>query len=237
MLHRQVKIGLIGGVGWVSTLEYYRRINMHFESRLGALRNPGIVLNSLPIEAVLRYQESGDSVAEGAVLAEAVRVLEGAGVHFGLICSNTTSRTLDALQEGTSVKFVDIVDAVIRTILRLDVSTVGLLGTRHVMEGGFYVKRLESSGIDVRVPDKADRDEVHRMIYEELCVNDIREESRLRLAGVIRRLGAEGCQAVVLGCTELPVLLSESVVDGVVLIDSVDSHLNALYEEIGPPLA
>jgi aspartate racemase len=230
---RNVKIGLIGGVSWVSTLEYYRRINMFFESRLGGLHNPGIVLCSLPFDSILEHQKSGDSVAEVAVLAEATRVLEGAGVQFGLICSNTTNKTFDALRRETNVNFLHIVDAVIRTIRSLGMSTVGLLGTKYVMEDSFYVKRLVGAGLDVRVPNKTDREEVHRVIYDELCVNNIRDESRARLNNIIRRLGAEGCEAVVLGCTELPVLLPERVRDGVVLIDSIESHLKALYEAIG----
>jgi aspartate racemase len=139
------------------------------------------------------------------------------------------------LRKETSVEFLDIVDAVARTIRSSEATTVGLLGTRYVMEGGTYSKRLERAGFDVRLPDKADRDEVHRVIYDELCVNDIRDESRSRLRDVIGRRGAEGCQAVVLGCTELPILLPEPVLDGVELIDSVDSHLSALYEAIGVP--
>jgi len=233
VLSREVKIGLIGGVSWVSTREYYRRINAHFESRLGRHHTPGIVLYSLPFDSILKHQDTGDMVSEAAVLADATKVLEGAGAQFGLICSNTTNRTLDMLRKQTSVEFLDIVDAVAHTIRSSGATTVGLLGTRYVMEGGTYSKRLERAGFDVRLPDKADRDEVHRVIYDELCVNDIRDESRSRIRDVIRRLGAEGCQAVVLGCTELPLLLPEPVLDGVALIGSVVSHRDALYEAIG----
>jgi len=233
VLDRHLKIGLIGGVSWVSTIEYYRRINTFFEGRLGGLRNPGIVLYSLPFDAILEHQKSGDSVSEAAVLAEATRVLEDAGVQFAMICSNTTNRTLDAVRAKTSVKFLDIVDAVISTIRSLDVSTVGLLGTKQVMEDSFYVKRLVGAGFDVRVPKEADREKVHRVIYDELCVNNIGDESRSHVRNVIRRLGEEGCEAVVLGCTELPLLLPERVQDGMVVIDSLESHLEALYEAIG----
>jgi aspartate racemase len=233
VLSREVKIGLIGGVSWVSTREYYRRLNAHFESRLGQHHTPGIVLYSLPFDSILEHQQSGDMASEASVLAEAAKVLKGAGVQFGLICSNTTNRTLDMLRKETSVQFLDIVDAVVSAIRSSGATTVGLLGTRYVTEGGTYVKRLERAGFDVRLPDKDDRDEVHRVIYDELCVNEIRDESRSRIRDMIGRLGAEGCQAVVLGCTELPTLLPEPVLDGVQLIDSVDSHLSALCEAIG----
>jgi aspartate racemase len=191
----------------------------------------------LPFQSILQYQESGDSNSEVAVLAEAARVLEDAGVRFGMICSNTTNKTFDTLQQLTSVRFLDIVDAVVDTLRKREVETVGLLGTKHVMERGFYTKRLESAGIEVRVPRKADQEEVHRVIYDELCTNEIRDISRSRLKDVIRRLGAEDCQAVVLGCTELPLLLTDSFVDGVQLISSVDCHLDALYEAVDAAVA
>lgn len=227
---RQVKIGLIGGVSWVSTTEYYRRINTFFERRLGGLHNPGIVVYSLPFESILQYQNNGDSNSEVAVLTEAARVLEYAGVRFGMICSNTTTRTLDALQQLTPVRFLNIVDAVIGALRHRKIETVGLLGTKHVMERGFYTKRLEDAGFEVRIPRKADREEVHRVIYDELCTNQIRDASRSRLNDVIRRFGAEECQAVVLGCTELPLLLTDDFVDGVPLISSLECHVEALYE-------
>lgn len=237
MLNPPVKIGLIGGVSWVSTREYYRRINTFFESRLGPYHTPDIVLCSLPFGSILEYQESGDLESEAAVLAEATSVLESAGVQFCLICSNTTSRTIDLLRRDTTVEFLDIVDAVNRAVQRSGASRIGLLGTRYVMEGGTYVKRLEAQGVEVRLPNKPDRDEVHRVIYEELCVNDIRDESRARLGDVIRRFGGDGCDSAVLGCTELPILLPEPSMDGVDLIDSLESHLEALYEAIGFPRA
>ena len=233
MLSHDARLGLIGGVSWVSTLEYYRRINTYFEDRLGRFHTPDIVLCSLPFDAVMEHQESGDLAAEGALLVEAARVMEGAGVEVGLICSNTTHRTFDALNRDTTVRFLDIVEAMIRTIRNTSVSTVGLLGTKYVMESGSYAKRLEDRGIAVRLPNEEDRDEVHRIIYEELCINDLRDESRSRLRDVVRRLGDEGCESAVLGCTELPLLLSEPEVDGVGLLDSVASHLDMLYELLG----
>lgn len=235
MLSRHVKIGLIGGVSWVSTREYYRRINTFFESRLGPHHTPGIVLYSLPFGLIVESQASDDRDAEAALLAEATRVLEGAGVQFGLICSNTTNRTLDILRRNTSVEFLDIVDAVNFAVRSSGATRIGLLGTKYVMEGGVYAKRLEAEGVEVRLPNKTDRDEVDRVIYEELCVNDIRDESRDRIGHVIRRLGEEGCDSVVLGCTELPILLPEATLHGVELIDSMESHLEALYAAIGVP--
>jgi aspartate racemase len=233
MLAPYIKIGLIGGVSWVSTLEYCRRINRFFECQWGQLRNPGIVTYSLPFDSILEFQNTGDFESEAAVLIEATRVLEAAGVRFGLICSNTTNKTLRALQNETSIEFLDIVDAVVGTIRTLGLRTVGVLGTKHVMEeGSFYLKRLVDAGFDVRVPGRVDREEVHRVIYEELCADDVREQSRDRLRDMIRGLGAEGCQGVVLGCTELPALLPERAVEGVVLVDSIESHLGALYEAV-----
>jgi aspartate racemase len=233
MLDRYVKIGLIGGVSWVSTLEYYRRINTFYERRWGRLHNPGIVIYSLPFQSILGHQDSGDSESEAAVLEEAARMLERAGVRFGLVCSNTTNKTLHALGGETSIEFLDIVDAVVGTLRRLGLSTVGVLGTNHVMqEDGFYVRRLVDAGFDVRVPGRVDREELHRVIYDELCGDDVREESRDRVRDMVRGLGAEGCQGVVLGCTELPGLLPDTTLEGVVLIDSVESHLGALYEAV-----
>jgi aspartate racemase len=233
MVDQQVKIGLIGGVSWVSTLEYYRRINTFFERQRGRLHNPGIVIYSLPFQSILEHQDNGDSESEAAVLTEAARVLERAGVRFGLICSNTTNRTLHALRDETSIEFLDIVDAVIGTIRGLGLSTVGVLGTNHVMqEDGFYVERLVEAGFDVRVPGRVDREELHRVIYDELCGGDVRERSRERVRDMVRDLGAQGCQGVVLGCTELPALIPDRTLDGVALIDSIESHLGALYEAV-----
>lgn len=201
-------LGLIGGMSWESTATYYRLLNEHAKAALGGLHSARLVLVSVDFAEVEALQACGDWDAAGALLARACRQLEAAGADAVVLCTNTMHKVAPAMQAATDLPFLHIGDATAAAIRAAGLDCVGLLGTRFTMEQDFYRARLEARGIRVLVPEADDRATVHRIIYDELCLGDIRPASRAAYLDIIGRLAAAGARGVVLGCTEIPLLVS-----------------------------
>jgi aspartate racemase len=201
-------IGLIGGMSWESTETYYRLINETVREKLGGLHSARIILYSVDFHDIERLQHAGDWAQAGALLAEAAQALQRAGADFLVLCTNTMHKVAAAIEAATDIPLLHIADATAETIKRAGHRRVGLLATRYTMEQDFYRDRLKQRhGIDVMIPDEPERGEVHRIIYEELCLGIVRPESRVHYRAVMGKLVALGAEAVVLGCTEISLLV------------------------------
>ena len=216
-------IGLLGGLSWESTALYYSIINREIGERRGGLRSANLRLHSFDFEQVVARQKAGAWRALAAMLGHAARGLEHAGAQCVLIGSNTMHRVADEVQAAVSIPLLHIADATAVAIRRAGVRRVALLGTRYTMEQRFYVDHLARGGIHCIVPDEADRIEVHRVIFDELCRGEVNPVSRQRLRLLVQRLTSRGAQGVVLGCTELPLILSPSDVE-MPLFDTTALH-------------
>lgn len=200
-------LGLIGGMSWESTAEYYRTLNQLTRERLGGLHSARLVLYSVDFADIERLQTEGRWAEAGAVLADAARSLEAAGAELLLICTNTMHRVADQVEAAVSVPLLHLADATAAAVRAAGLRRVGLLGTAFTMEQDFYRGRLEASGLTVLTPDADGRALVHRVIYQELCLGVVREESRSEYRRVIGELVAAGAEGVILGCTEIELLV------------------------------
>ena len=201
-------IGLIGGMSWESTVPYYRIINETVKERLGGLHSAKLVLYSVDFHEIERLQHAGDWTEAGRLLAQAACSLQAGGADFLVLCTNTMHKVADAIESAVDIPLFHIVDPTAEEIKRCGLTTVGLLGTRFTMEQEFYTGRLRDlHGIDVVVPNEVDREIVHRVIYDELCLGKSLEASRTEYCRIIQRLVARGAQGVILGCTEISMLV------------------------------
>ncbi|MFF0560216.1 aspartate/glutamate racemase family protein [Streptomyces sp. NPDC004266] len=201
-------IGLIGGMSWESTAEYYRLLNEFTRDRLGGLHSARCVLYSVDFAEIERLQVEGRWTEAGEILAEAARALEAAGADMVLICTNTMHKVAGQVEAAVAIPLLHLADATAEAVRASGVRRVGLLGTAFTMEQEFYRGRLEEGGLDVRIPDAEARAIVHRVIYEELCLGIVREESRAAYQKVITDLVAGGAEGVILGCTEIELLIA-----------------------------
>jgi aspartate racemase len=216
-------IGLIGGMSWESTVPYYRLINEAIKQRLGGLHSAKIVLYSVDFHEIEQLQRSGDWETAGRLLAEAARTLEAAGADFLLVCANTMHKVAPAIEAAVRIPLLHVVDATAADIRAAGFTRVGLLGTRFTMEGAFYTERLQQHGLQVLVPDEQDRQTVHRVVYEELCLGKIVDASREAYRRIMAGLVAQGAQAIILGCTEIAMLVGQG--DATVpLFDTTQIH-------------
>lgn len=217
-------IGLIGGMSWESTIPYYRQINETIKQRLGGLHSAKIVLYSVDFQEVEALQHAGQWEQAGLLLADVAQRLETAGAEGLVLCTNTMHRVASAIESATRVPLLHIADPTAEAIKRAGVSTVGLLGTRFTMEQDFYRARLEDKhGLTVLTPNTEDRDTVHRIIYDELCLGRIDADSRAAYIEIINRLVENGAEAVILGCTEISLLIEPQHVD-IPLFDTTQLH-------------
>lgn len=201
-------LGLIGGMSWESTLPYYRLINEAVRQQRGGLHSARLVLYSVDFHEIEVLQREGRWDEAGAMLAQAARALDAAGAELLVLCTNTMHKVASAIEAATPRPLLHIADPTAEAIRDAGLQRVGLLGTRFTMEQDFYRQRLEQRhGIDVLVPDAADREQVHRIIYDELCRGEVREASRVIYRAVIERLVERGAEAVILGCTEISLLV------------------------------
>ncbi|MFF3074313.1 aspartate/glutamate racemase family protein [Kitasatospora sp. NPDC057904] len=201
-------LGLIGGMSWESTAEYYRLLNELARERLGGLHSARLVLYSVDFATVERLQAEGRWTEAAELLADAARSLEAAGADLLLICTNTMHKVADQVSSAVTIPLLHLADATAAAVRTAGLRRVGLLGTAFTMEQDFYRGRLASSGgLDVLVPDPEGRALVHRVIYEELCVGVVREESRAAYRRVIAELVAAGAEGIILGCTEIELLV------------------------------
>lgn len=201
-------IGLIGGMSWESSLEYYRILNETIKERLGGLHSAKCVLVSVEFSEIepLQHQERWAELAQ--MMVAAAQNVERAGADFVLLCTNTMHKLAEDIQAGIHIPFLHIADASARKIKSAGIRKVGLLGTRYTMEQDFYRLRLEEKHhLSVLIPGEQHRELVHRIIYQELCLGMIKEESRLQFAQVIQELVHNGAQGIILGCTEIELLV------------------------------
>ena len=228
---RTKTIGLIGGMSWESTVPYYRQINEAVKARLGGLHSARIVLYSVDFHEIEALQRSGDWAAAGRLLGEAACALKAAGADFLVLCTNTMHKVAADIEAAAGLPLFHIADPTAAEIRRAGLSTVGLLGTRFTMEQAFYRDRLvERHGLRVLVPGDEDREVVHRIIYEELCLGVIEPASRAAYRRIIEDLVARGAQAVILGCTEISLLVGPDDAE-VPLFDTTALHARAAAEE------
>lgn len=203
-------IGLIGGMSWESTVEYYREINEGIKQNLGGLHSAKISMYSVDFAPIETLQHSGDWQATGNILAEAAVSVEKGGADFFLICTNTMHKVAEQVESVVDIPLLHIADATAEELQRNSVSKVGLLGTGFTMEKDFYKGRLSSKyHIEVVIPEEDDRKIVHDIIYQELCLGKIKEESRQEYLRIIHGLTDKGCQGVILGCTEIGLLVGQ----------------------------
>ncbi|MGZ5433119.1 MAG: aspartate/glutamate racemase family protein [Thermoanaerobaculia bacterium] len=222
-------IGLIGGMSWESTVTYYAMINAAIRARLGGLHSAKILLYSVEFAEIERLQHEGRWDDAGALLADVARRLESAGADFLVICTNTMHLVAPRIEAAVKIPLLHIADPTAAEVQRRGIATVGLLGTRFTMEKDFYRTRLERAGLRVITPAEGDRELVHRVIYDELCLGRIEEPSRDAYQEVIARLVAAGAEGIILGCTEIGLLVRPEDAP-VPLFDTTALHAHAAAE-------
>jgi len=200
-------IGLIGGMSWESSLEYYRIINEEVKAKLGGLHSAKCILYSVDFEEIERCQAEGDWESSGKLLGDAALSLEKAGAEMILICTNTMHKVIVYIEEKVSLPILHIADSTAKQIQKSKISTVGLLGTKYTMEQDFYKTRIKSNGIKVLIPNDEDRKVINKVIYEELCLGEIQQSSRDYYKKVIKGLVDDGAEGIILGCTEIGLLV------------------------------
>ncbi|WP_404349481.1 aspartate/glutamate racemase family protein [Sutcliffiella horikoshii] len=216
-------IGLIGGMSWESSVEYYRIINQEVKRRLGGLHSAKCLLYSVDFHEIERYQSGGAWDKAGEVLGDAARSLELGGADFIVICTNTMHKVVNEIQSKITIPLLHIADATAAQIKEKGINSVGLLGTRYTMEQDFYKSRLEMNGIKVIVPSEQEREIINKVIYEELCLGKIQEKSRDYYKKVIHGLIESGAKGIILGCTEIGLLVKPEDSD-VPLFDTAYIH-------------
>ncbi|MGN6381142.1 MAG: aspartate/glutamate racemase family protein [Dyella sp.] len=200
-------IGLLGGMSWESTIPYYRLINEAVKQRLGGLHSAKLLLHSVDFAQIEACQRTGDWDAAGAHLAQAARGLQMAGAELLLIGANTMHKVAPAIEAAIDIPLLHVADATAQAVRAAGITRVGLLGTRFTMEQDFYVDRLALHGLEVLVPPPADREEIHRVIYAELCQGRFEDASRRVFRRVMADLVARGVGGIILGCTEIGLLV------------------------------
>jgi aspartate racemase len=227
----QATIGLIGGMSWESSAEYYRIINQEMNRRLGGVHSAQCLMYSVDFEGIKRRQHDGDWAGLEEAMKEAALHLELGGADFIVLCTNTMHRLAEAISDSVTIPLLHIADPTAERIKAAGFQRIGLLGTAFTMEQDFYKGRLQQNyGLDVFVPDEDDRRIVHEIIYRELVLGQIRPESRQAYREIIARLIERGAQAIILGCTEIMLLVSDED-SAVPLFDTTTIHAIAAVDE------
>lgn len=204
-------IGLLGGMSWESTVNYYRAINEGVKNSLGGLHSASIVLYSVDFDPIEKLQHRGDWEGTARILTEAALNIQSAGAEFLVICTNTMHKVAPEIENSIDIPLLHIADATADVLLRNGIKKVGLLGINFTMEQDFYKGRLiKKYGLSVLVPEKQDRDVVHRIIYQELCLGRMKHDSKTEYLRIIDSLAEQGAEAVILGCTEIGMLVTQA---------------------------
>lgn len=222
-------IGLIGGMSWESSAEYYRLINQQVRDQLGPLRSARLLMYSVDFGPVEQAQHAGRWDEAARILIDAAQRLQDGGAECLVLCTNTMHKVAEQIQAATAVPFLHIADPTAQAALAAGTLNVGLLGTAFTMEQEFLKSRLSQQGLNVLVPDAQERQAVHRIIYEELCVGVISDASRRVYQQVIESLRARGAQAIILGCTEIGLLLKPEH-SPLRLLDTTELHARAAVD-------
>ncbi|MBY7699152.1 aspartate/glutamate racemase family protein [Vibrio harveyi] len=224
-------IGLIGGMSWESTANYYQIINREVKARLGGLHSGKVCLYSVDFAEIETLQHQGRWDDTAIILAQAAKSVEAGGADFILICTNTMHKVADQIQQAVNIPLVHIADATAEQLVVDGIKKVGLLGTRFTMEQDFYKQRLiDKFGVDVVVPSSDDQTIVHDVIYNELCKGEVHDDSRQHYLTIIEKLVEQGAEAVILGCTEIAMLVESQHTD-VKLYDTTEIHAKAAVEK------
>jgi len=223
-------IGLVGGMSWESTLEYYRIMNETVKEKLGGFHSAKIVMYSVDFAEVEDMQHKGEWDRAAVLLTDAARRVEAAGADFALLATNTMHRVYDEILPNIRIPLLHIADVTGREITARGLGRVGLLGTRFTMEQEFYKGKLvRDHGLEVLIPDEDERRAIHTILYDELCLGDIREASRDVFRKIIARLEGRGAQGIVLGCTEIPLIVKQKDY-ALPLFDTTDLHARAAVD-------
>jgi aspartate racemase len=223
-------IGLLGGMSWESTALYYRQINELVKEKLGGLHSAQIAMYSVDFQEIEELQHAGQWDATGEILSKAAEQIQNAGADFLLICTNTMHKVAPQIETAIDIHLLHIADATAERIKSQGIKNIGLLGTRFTMEQGFYAGRLrDAHNLNVILPSKQDREIVHRVIYEELVLGVVRDESRLEYLRIMETLRAQGAEGVIEGCTEIVMLVQQKHTD-IPLFDTTSIHAQAAVE-------
>ncbi len=222
-------IGLLGGITWESTLEYYRRLNLLAQERFGGLHSARCLLYSFDFQELADLQSAGRWEELGELLAAQAALLERGGAGLLLICANTMHKLAGRVSRNLRIPLVNVVEETSRAALELGLATVGLLGTRITMEDGFYARGLEARGLRTLTPTASRREALERIIFQELALGRLEPDSRRACLDIAEELAARGAQAVILGCTELPLLLKGWPAP-VPWLDTLEIHARAAME-------
>ncbi len=221
---------MIGGMSWESSLEYYRMANELVKEKLGGLHSAQCLMYSVDFGPIAKFQHDGNWEELTRIMAEAGQKLEKGGADFIVICTNTMHKMADDVAAGVSIPLVHIADTTAKEILRLGLKTVALLGTRFTMEQDFYKGRLaEKYGLKVLTPDDEGMNLVHQIIYHELCLGTIKDSSKQVYVEIIEKLVKQGAEGVILGCTEIPLLVKQKDVS-VPILDTTTIHIQAAVD-------
>ncbi|TFB21793.1 aspartate/glutamate racemase family protein [Filobacillus milosensis] len=223
-------IGIIGGMSWESSATYYRLINEKVRDQLGGLHSAQCILYSVDFADVEEWQKKGEWWEAGDALWYAARSLELAGADFIILATNTMHKVVDIIEQRITVPILHIADATVNAIKRKNIGRVGLLGTKYTMEQDFYTGRVEEQDVEVVVPDESARDKVNDIIFSELVLGDIKDESKEYYLKVIDQLIAEGAEGIILGCTEIGSLINQSDVS-VPIFDTTEIHTEEAVRE------
>lgn len=225
-------LGLIGGMSWESTIPYYRQINQTVKQTLGGLHSAKLIIYSVDFHEIEALQRSGEWDQAGEILARAAQSLQGAGAELLVLCTNTMHKVAGAIEAAVTIPLLHIADPTADAIKEQGLQKIGLLGTRFTMEQTFYKNRLqEQHGLEVVIPPSTDRDLVHRIIYEELCLGNINLSSQQDYIRIMQELVQQGAQAIILGCTEIS-LLVQAEHASVPLFDTTALHARSAAEWI-----
>ena len=223
-------IGLLGGMTWESTVNYYKFINQGVKKALGGAHSAKIVMISVDFDSIARLQMTGEWLEAGRLLAEAAQKIQTAGADFLLICANTMHKVLPQIEAAIDIPVIHIADAAAEVLLRNGVKTAGLLGTAYTMEQDFYKARLKNMhGIDALIPNAEDREIIHDVIYDELDSGILNPASKANYLEIIAKLASDGADAVILGCTEIGILVNQDDTD-VMLLDTTAVHAQKAVE-------
>jgi aspartate racemase len=217
-------IGLLGGMSWESSAGYYRAINEGIKASLGGLHSAQIIMFSVDFDPIEKLQQAGDWDCAAKILIEAAIGIEAAGADFLLICTNTMHKLAPQIQAAIKTPFIHIADATAEVLQDKKIQTVGLLGTKFTMDQDFYKGRLiDGYGLDVLTPSEDDRQIIHDIIYQELCLGEINPDSKNDYLRIIKSLQSQGAEAVILGCTEIGMLVNQSDTE-VLPLDTTEIH-------------
>lgn len=217
-------IGMLGGMSWESTANYYKQINEGIKSELGGFHSAKIFLYSVDFDEIEKLQHQGLWDETATILSEAACAVERGGADFLLICTNTMHKVAPQIEAAISIPVLHIADATGAELVKNNISKVGLLGTRFTMEQGFYKNRItDKFGIEVIVPSAEQQERVHDVIYNELCLGVINDQSRDKYLRIVNDLFANGAEAIILGCTEIAMLISQKDTDAP-LYDTTEIH-------------